>query len=284
MGNVDRVQWNAMRVVIAGASACLLASCGGADLGQCDMNALATAGAPAGAPFAGQVVINTSCSGGRCHSATAKNAQRTGAPAGLNFDLVQAGATDDEKKKVDKGSVVVHDWTDSMWEEINEGEMPPSPPAGSGKLSAADKETVRNWMACGAPVNNAPAAAGSGTDWTSIFNDLNPNCVACHAPASAAAGGGFALGAMGDACGAYANIVGKPASGTSCAMSGMTLVVPSNPDGSLLIRKLTDPTPPCGSHMPLTSEMPLAATNPALVMRLRDWIMAGAMKPAECMP
>ena len=62
-------------------------------------------------------------------------------------------------------------------------------------------------------------------------------------------------------------------------MSGMTLVVAGNPDGSLIIRKLTDPMPPCGSYMPLTGEMPLAATNPALVMRLRAWIMAGAMKP-----
>ena len=77
-------------------------------------------------------MINTSCSSGRCHSASAKNAQRTGAPAGLNFDLVPASAmeTAEEMNKVAKGEVVVHDWTDTMWEEIQDGEMPPSlPPA-----------------------------------------------------------------------------------------------------------------------------------------------------------
>jgi hypothetical protein len=51
----------------------------------------------------------------------------------------------------------------------------------------------------------------------------------------------------------------------------LSLVVPGNPDMSLLYRKLTD-MPPCGSRMP-----PTGALTAAEIGRFRTWIANGAL-------
>jgi hypothetical protein len=250
-------------VVMAVLAGALVTSCG-TDLGTCNENMPGGAN-PGGMSMAaaGQQVVAQACAGGRCHSATATGKNRVGVPAGLNFDVPS----------------VVHDWSQTMWDQIEDGNMPPK---NQGRvLSVADKETLRNWLACGAPT--APTM-GVTADWSSIYMSLigtTGNCLGCHG-GDGSVGGGFALGM--DPCTAYKNVVNAAAKTTigvpSCAASGMKLVVPSQPDMSLLLEKLVG-MPPCGSPMPLGS-MGLGASNPT-VMALRTWIMNGAQAPSGCM-
>jgi hypothetical protein len=51
----------------------------------------------------------------------------------------------------------------------------------------------------------------------------------------------------------------------------MSMVVPGQPEMSLLYRKLMD-MPPCGTRMP-----PTGALNPAELDRIRTWIANGAL-------
>jgi hypothetical protein len=56
------------------------------------------------------------------------------------------------------------------------------------------------------------------------------------------------------------------------ACAGMKLIVPGQPDMSLLYRKVADTMPPCGSRMPLS----LAPLKPEELMQMRTWIEMGA--------
>jgi hypothetical protein len=235
-------------------------------------------------PNDGQVVIEKTCAGGRCHASSAKGSNRVGVPAGLNFDVLPSDMSATEIARVTKNEKVVHENADAMWAQVDDGNMPPK---NQGRtLSAADKETLRNWLACGAPVIKAAAVGGS--DWMSIYTALSPMCVSCHGGSTGVdaspAGSGFGLG--NDACTAYKNIVNHAAVTTAgapaCASSGLLLVVPNQPDMSLMLQKL-EGTQKCGSYMPLTGTAPLDQTNHALVQSFRAWIMAGAMPPAGCM-
>lgn len=246
------------------------------DLGECDMAMLGGEGMTApGKPNTGQVVIEKTCAGGRCHASTAKGKDRVGVPAGLNFDVLPSDTSMPELARITKSAKVVKDHADDMWEEMQDGEMPPK---NQGRtLSSDDKEVLRNWLACGAPVIDAPVAAAAGADWTGIFSALEPMCMACHS--ATPAGNHLTLGP--DACGAWKNIFMKPASSMDlCASSGLNLVTPMQPDMSLIVKKL-EGTQTCGSPMPCCA-MALGASNPT-VMALRSWIAAGAMPPAGCM-
>jgi hypothetical protein len=70
--------------------------------------------------------------------------------------------------------------------------------------------------------------------------------------------------------------IGQP----PCASSGMQLVVPNQPDMSLLLKKV-EGTQTCGAAMPLST--PGLGTGNATVMALRAWIMSGAPAPMNCM-
>jgi hypothetical protein len=263
----------------AAAASCAvwLAACGGADLGECDMTALGgSADVMAPMPHAGQILVNASCAAGHCHSADAKADARDGAPAGLDFDVVPQDNTLPQIGKIQDGAAVVQDERENMWALIDSGEMPPAPPAGSGEMSAADKEVVRNWLACGAPVIATPAAAPPGADaWTVIYTTFRSMaCQTCHLPGSTM---GSFLPATEDACAAHASVVGAPANGPKCGNMGLTLVQATNPGGSLLLQKLRG-TQPCGDPMPLGGQ-PLATT---FVDSIEQWIAAGAPAPDHC--
>jgi hypothetical protein len=249
----------------------------GPDLGECDMAALGGSVVPGMlSPHTGQIAVNTSCASGRCHSQSATGENRVGAPAELNFDVVPADLSDAERAKVTKGATKVQDEKEEMWELIDDGDMPPKgqrvPP------NAVEKEAIRNWLACGAEVVMAPA--GSNTppptaDLTSIFTSLKTTCSACH---SVGPDNNFLSG---NECDMYNALVGKTSMGSVCKNNALPLVVPNNPDGSLFVQKMSSATPPCGSSMPLGA-MPLIQSSPAVVQAVRDWIMAGALKPATC--
>jgi hypothetical protein len=264
-------------------SVVLSTSCGGADLGDCDRAKLG--GAAVGAapqPYPGQILLQSSCDGGRCHGASAQGLSRSGAPAGLDFNVVANSTSDADRLAARRAFGVVSNNIEEIWEEIDNGTMPPPPPAGAGAMNGADKEVIRNWLACGAPMVEAPVGDPSADTWTRVFAQLSTQCLVCHSTASAAAGGGFILGDTDKACDAYKNVVDKPAQ-ASGPCSGRTLVKPNAPDDSVLVQKLTAMNV-CGSPMPpgASAAMPFAASNATLVSDLRTWIMSGAPAPAGC--
>jgi outer membrane protein assembly factor BamB len=113
------------------------------------------------------------------------------------------------------------------------------------------------------------SAAGAAT-FSAIYKDiLAPRCAGpvCHS--GGMTGGSFnVMGASASAV--RTTLLDKPAGGTECMSSGLSLVKASQPDQSLLYRKLTD-MPPCGSRMPPTGALPAGDLE-----RIRKWIADGA--------
>jgi outer membrane protein assembly factor BamB len=115
------------------------------------------------------------------------------------------------------------------------------------------------------------AAPSKPATFSSIYTDIIASRCAgpvCHS--SASTGGSLNLGAGSTSSALRSTLLNRPASGSACASSGLPMVVPSQPDNSLLYRKLTN-TPPCGSRMPPTA--PLKAEE---IERIRTWIANGA--------
>jgi outer membrane protein assembly factor BamB len=118
--------------------------------------------------------------------------------------------------------------------------------------------------------NSAPA--GDPNSFSAIYTQIMAQRCAgpvCHS--STSTGGSFNIPSGATASTVRGSLLNKPASGSECKTGGMSLVVPSNPDLSLLYRKLTD-MPPCGSRMPVTG--PLTAEE---IGRVRTWIANGAL-------
>jgi len=128
-------------------------------------------------------------------------------------------------------------------------------------------------------------AAGSGPmitpgspTWSAIYQEIiaGTGCnggVSCHA--------GTAAGnlVMKNQAEGYTALVGVkamgtnlPAGGTDCKDTGLTRVVASDPANSLLMQKITEPTPKCGAHMP-----PGGNLTAAQIEQIRMWIANGAM-------
>jgi hypothetical protein len=142
---------------------------------------------------------------------------------------------------------------------------------GSGGDMGGSGGTAGMGQPCIAPLGGDPQPT-----FTWFFENVVPNCAGplCH---SSAAGGGLVLDTKDDA---YAQLMmpamgvnlGPSQSMTNCEDTGLTRVVPSNPDASLLYAKLrTDIDPPCGNRMPTGSE--LCATS---IEAIRMWIASGA--------
>jgi alcohol dehydrogenase (cytochrome c) len=125
------------------------------------------------------------------------------------------------------------------------------------------------------------AGAGGGTAGSSApsatpnaFSAIYPEILAsrcagpvCHGNAST---GGSLIVSGTNASAARTSLLNRAASGSECSSSGLSLVVPGQPDQSLLYRKLMD-MPPCGSRMPPTGPLP-----PGEIDRIRTWIANGA--------
>jgi hypothetical protein len=290
-------------VVCAGLAGCE------ADLGTCDMKAATvivyrkdTDGTPF---YAGQAIVQDSCSG-YCHAANATGDLRTGAPHGLNFDVgpltAQSAAGSDGILR--DGISKVRDEAPDMYDQIESGSMPPGK-AGTRSVPAyktadgsdaklptiADttgKATVRNWLACGAPVISAvmgaPLAAAAsnipdstlvaampststGTGFSDVYTGvLQTTCPTCHAPASV-----FPALDLSSMTAAYTNLVNKDASTAGACGGKGKLVIPKDCNNSLLYQKL-QPSPMCGTQMP-QGGTPLSQTA---VDAVCNWIMAGA--------
>lgn len=124
-------------------------------------------------------------------------------------------------------------------------------------------------LACGSSGSPSPAETGT---WSAIYPAIFPQttkaqCSFCHSlPPNEKSNGKLSVGTDKDS--AYAALVGTSSVSLKC--SGRSLVVPGNPDESLLLLKVT--TPPCGDHMPLGGD-PLTGEQ---VEMIRSWIAAGA--------
>jgi mono/diheme cytochrome c family protein len=106
-------------VMLAIASTSLLATPGcGDDLGDCP-------GDSAAQQAQGLAVLETRCM--TCHGSQVSGQDRLGAPPGLDFD--------EQTTVAEEASV--------MWEEIDEGTMPPN-----ATLGADEKEALRVYLAC----------------------------------------------------------------------------------------------------------------------------------------
>jgi hypothetical protein len=86
---------------------------------------------------------------------------------------------------------------------------------------------------------------------------------------------------------AYASLVGVAAAGPRCSGSPLPRVQPGDPEGSLLLEKMSKPMPACGDPMPLggriepdcLSSDPSVCNTQAELALVREWIARGA--PAD---
>jgi hypothetical protein len=116
----------------------------------------------------------------------------------------------------------------------------------------------------------APTEPASFGEVYATFFPANTNarCNYCHGlQATDTSNGKLHMGE--DKATAYAALVGKTSSSSHCG--SRALVVPGDPEASLLYQKLSEPSP-CGSRMPLGGAL-LSAAQREMV---RSWIAAGA--------
>lgn len=290
--------------------AATVAGCG-QDLGTCNMKAATqVVYASDGTPYyAGQGLVDFSCAEGVCHSSLAEHGSRKGAPYGLNFDVrpLSSQSTPDNVRALRDGLANVRDEADDMWGEIAEGSMPPGEAgkradqhwkradgkaAGLPGLSTdVGKATVRNWLACGAPVISGVTGAsaeaesfgtvmdpldvsssepGGTPSFATVFDTVFSQCNVCHMSSGPYASLGLDMSSM-DA--AYRTLIDKmPAEGgeAKCGDFQGKIIEPGDCQGSLIYLKLSA-DPPCGARMPLGT-----ALSDSALQALCDWIDAGA--------
>jgi len=148
--------------------------------------------------------------------------------------------------------------------------------SGMGGAGAADEAGARGGLDDAGDVDAGEPDAGARdpNSFSTIFDEIIvPKCSGplCHS--SAAVGGNLPLTMAMDASVARDLLVDQSASGGECASSGATLVVPGEPDQSLIYLKLLE-DPPCGTRMPVIG--PLSDDE---VARIRRWIEDGAPAP-----
>ncbi|HEY4181855.1 MAG TPA: hypothetical protein VGM90_33660 [Kofleriaceae bacterium] len=128
----------------------------------------------------------------------------------------------------------------------------------------------------------ASLVAGCGTQFvpevpptfTDVYAELFPRqtisqCVFCHAnPPNEISNGMFSVGD--DQTTAYPALMDISHS-AKCGDT-YTLIVPGDPDASLVYQKLALDPPPCGDRMPLGND----AISKTKLKLVRDWILAGA--------
>jgi hypothetical protein len=153
--------------------------------------------------------------------------------------------------------------------------------AGTGGVAGSAGASGMAGMMAGGTGGMAANCIGAGTTpqptFTWFYDNVVPNCggPVCH---TGPAGGNLIFDSKDSThaqlmlAGMAMNVVAST-SMTHCKDTGLTRVVPNNPDASLLYAKLrTDRDPPCGNRMPPGGEL----CAPALEA-LRMWIASGAL-------
>lgn len=146
-----------------------------------------------------------------------------------------------------------------LFEMVHRGEMPKK----GGPLTPAQVDTIRHWIAAGAPFREAAAPAETPPNQHDVIPVMLLRCTACHGPRQQ--DGGLDLR--------------TPAAMKKGGKSGPAFV-PGNPDGSLMIRRIeSEACPP----QPLLLKSFVKRPPSAEVGMLRKWIAAGAPE-AEITP
>jgi len=138
------------------------------------------------------------------------------------------------------------------------------------------------WLVRGLVLALSLGACSTSTDtkegpptFSAIYPMLFPRpthyqCDFCHGlPPNDKSNGRLSTGM--DAETAYAGMIGQPSTSSKCG-EGYTIVVPGDPDNSLLLMKLSA-NPPCGDQMPNGGDK-LSSTQ---LDQVRMWILDGAM-------
>jgi hypothetical protein len=250
--------------------------------------------APAGLDFH----VSVACTGGQSCSPEdidrlRRNQRRVVSWAGRILRTVEKG---DMPPGAEGRSVVDSNRSAFAYEDLAGDPLPPID-------SSEGKEILRNWLACGAPVverseppgdevPGTPCNDGSETvgdcivegescelmpTWTSVYDCVvRPLCVQCHGPEQPEFLEASALDLSSPAV-AFSALVDAPGAGDECNGAG-TLVVPGDPDASILIAKLEVRHDPgievCGDGMPTP---PISAVPQAHIDVIRQWIAAGAL-------
>lgn len=287
--------------------------------------------------YEGQAQMIRTCGfGAFCHSGGIDGDARNGVPAGLDYDLRIVSSSGAEGLAETERLAATHARTfrdrRMIWNAVNDGSMPPpisdtlltgaplyfrlDGATGAavpmpGLDTAAGRESLRNWLACSLPiVERDTEATGAGQIgdivsprdvmpleplWSNIHERLIARrcaSAACHGLADK---GELRLDGGREA--ALAAMVGIVSRSTDCGSSTGPLIVPGNPDGSLLMQKLegrvrgaactTDAecaspstcidalcsTPVCGDLMPIGG----SRVSTASLQAIRMWITNGAM-------
>lgn len=168
------------------------------------------------------------------------------------------------------------------------------------------EQILRNWLACGLPIVErtqdpvtipseyrdrdtyplgltVPSCARRCVDptWPDIVEQiLIPSCALsrCHDSEEPAAELDLSVADPSDPTqleALHATLLASTAEGTLCAASEVAdapMFVPGDPDGSLLIQKVTPDLVACGSLMPLSG----AQLSEQRLCALREWVMCGA--------
>lgn len=278
--------------------------------------------------YAGQALMITSCGGGAfCHSSGATGADRYGAPHDLDFDPELADQLADPTTgaaHLRASQIAIYANRDDIYDTVVRGTMPPGAAGArvqqplygtfddagtldemAGLATPEGRETLRNWLACGAPMIERTGGLGSATacssdadcvltgacdlahrtclpvgdtqpylvvpvqpTWSSLYEVVvQTRCAqsSCH---GASAAGGLDLSDRDTARATLLSGSAHPLFG--CAGEG-AFIVPGDAAGSLFYRKLNDPTV-CGGLMPRGGGQLASRYLDAF----RDWIDAGA--------
>ena len=272
--------------------------------------------------YAGQAIVNHACTTG-CHASSAQGETRRGVPGGLDFDLLPVNEEDAAGQRTNqKGDVVVKlrseqiaglrarqqtifDQRDAMWTQLQHKLMPPvgefesvlskifmiesGTECGRGKAisklpAGAARETVRNWLACGAPLVESN---GTVVEKSRALGTVGYQYPMCSDPAgdtititletlvdtSLSSCSGCHPGLSPPNLSSVDDIVAAIADGKEPECGGKPYVTPGDPDNSFLLDILTKDIPSCKhERMPLNGPYLSAAD----LKKVSDWIAAGA--------
>jgi len=275
--------------------------------------------------YAGQAIVNKSCTSG-CHNSTVTGENRRGAPAGLDFDVVPVSEDKAKGKKKSSDTIVklstaqldglrkrqkvIYENRDSIWQQVREGLMPPDgmfamfsslkgifatkdgEPCEQGKQYSDlgdQKETLRNWLACGAPIVESAGAVVTEPHTPGVVGYQYPLCEPAEGDSVGLVSGPVTLEKLFKAqftsCTQCHPLLGKPdfRSVEAAVMTmmdveteicdGKPYVTKGEPDSSFLYDLVSKDDPGCGH-----SRMPQFAPelDEEQLAQVREWIEKGA--------
>jgi outer membrane protein assembly factor BamB len=143
--------------------------------------------------------------------------------------------------------------------------------SGLSYIATHADQTLHALALDGAFVPDAGSADAGAATFTAVYDQVlfGGGCASafCHG----ASAGNLPMGTRAQA---YQSLVGVTAAGDACGSTGLRRVVPGDPNGSLLITKITLSNPGCGTVMPPGAGVSVPPDQVALV---RSWIAAGAL-------